>query len=133
MTSTYFATNSDAKTIVFPSTISTNPFTTRFSNCWKTDSRFKLLINITDFIGLEISLVPQVEQVFVSHNRASLEYRVLTIVNERDADLRKSIYARERVILEEYPHLNFDFHIVARRNRDLNNIVTPSGTLVFKR
>ena len=84
-----------------------------------------------DFIGLELSLVPGVERVYVERDDYGKEYRVLTVVNERDPEMRAKVYAREQAILDAYPHLDFDFHILARMNRHINDVVGGAGNLAY--
>jgi len=86
-----------------------------------------------DFIGLELSLVPQVEKVYVACLDAGKEIRVLTIVNERDADARAQIYRREQAIMAELKYSDFDFQIVSRENRCLAEVFNPVGELAYKR
>jgi len=73
-----------------------------------------------------------VESVFVERGNGK-ELRVLSIVNERDPAIRATIYAREQAIIDAYPDLVFDFNIIARRNRDLKDVVTEAGKLAFQR
>jgi len=99
---------------------------------WKNDSKITMFVNPEVFIGLELSLVPEVESVFVERGNGK-ELRVLSIVNERDPAIRATIYAREQAIIHAYPDLVFDFNIIARRNRDLKDVVTEAGKLAFQR
>ncbi len=84
-------------------------------------------------IRLEMSLVPEVESVFVEPAPRKDGYHVFTIVNERNPDVRAKIYGREQAIMDEYKNLGFDFRIIARRNRDLADIITGLGAPVFTR
>lgn len=99
---------------------------------WKSDS-VKLLISLEAFIGFELSLVPEVERVFVGREENGNEFRVIAVINDRDPNVRAKVYAREQAIIEEYPNLDFDFHIIARMNRNLKDIVTRMGKLAFER
>ena len=40
---------------------------------------------------------------------------VWTFIKERDKELRRSIYARERALMSQYPGLVFNFHVAALR------------------
>jgi hypothetical protein len=93
----------------------------------------KLLMNPETFVGLELSLVPQVEAVYVIRVGSATELKVTSVTNERDPEVRSKVYAREQAIIDAYPNLNFDFNVIARRNRDLDEVFTQTGTLAFKR
>jgi len=96
-------------------------------------TKSKMVFRPKDFIGLELSLVPQVEKVYVACLDAGKEIRVLTIVNERDADARAQIYRREQAIMAELKYSDFDFQIVSRENRCLAEVFNPVGELAYKR
>ncbi|HEX3968838.1 MAG TPA: hypothetical protein VHW70_12800 [Edaphobacter sp.] len=74
-----------------------------------------------DFIWLELSLVDAVERVFVAREHSL--FRVLTVVNERSPELRKRVHERERAIIDAHPQSEFDFHILARDNHHLHDVV----------
>jgi hypothetical protein len=99
----------------------------------RSQSNSKLVMNSKLFIGLELSLVPQVERVFVDCLDQGKEFRVWTVVNERDPQVRAQIYKREQAIMGELTHANFDFQIIARENRCLSEIMNPAGELAYKR
>src|SRR5208282_6570412 len=66
------------------------------------DSRSKLVFSFETFIGLELSLVPQVETIFVrSDSETGKGYTVITVINERDPQVRALVYAREQAIMDE--------------------------------
>lgn len=98
------------------------------------DSRSKFVFSFETFIGMELSLVPQVEAVFVQCDRENgREYTVASIINERDPSIRSQIYARERAIMDEAPTIDFSFRVISRMNRDLSQLVDTVGRLVFQR
>lgn len=92
-----------------------------------------LLISVEAFVWRELSLVPEVERVCVEREENGNEYRVISIVNERDAAVRKKIYAREQAIMDSYPILAFDFHVASRMGRDAKEIVYGMGNKTFER
>jgi hypothetical protein len=96
-------------------------------------SNSKLLITVEAFVWRELSLVPEVERVCVEREENGTDYRVITIVNERDRAVRAKIYAREQAIMDENPRLNFDFHIATRMNRNIDEIVYGVGNQSFER
>ena len=98
---------------------------------WKND-RLKPMVNVDTFIGLELSLVAEVERVFVDQ-KGPREYHALSVINERDPEIRKRIYRREQAIIDAHPNLTFDFDIVCRLDRALEDITGDCGKLAFKR
>jgi hypothetical protein len=74
-----------------------------------------------DFVWLELSMVKEVERVFVE--RRGDAFQVIIVVNDRSPELRKRIFARERSIIDELSHYEFDFDILTRLNHDLNDLV----------
>jgi hypothetical protein len=93
----------------------------------------KFRINPEDLIRLEMSFVAEVESVFVESAPRRAGFHVFTIVNERNPDVRSQIYRREQAIMDEFKNLEFDFRIIARRNRDIKDIITGLGEPVFSR
>jgi hypothetical protein len=102
-------------------------------NLWQPSTKTKQIMRPGDFIGLELSLVPKVEKVFVDSIDNGKEFRVLTVVNDRDHTVRADIYRREQAIMSEMKHSDFDFQIIVRENRCLAEIMNPAGVLAFKR
>jgi hypothetical protein len=99
----------------------------------RSQSYTKFSINPEELIRLEMSFVADVESVFVEPAPRRAGFHVFTIVNERNPDVRAKIYKREQAIMDEFKNLEFDFRIIARRNRDLRDIVTGLGEPVFTR
>lgn len=81
---------------------------------------------------IELSLVPEVERVFIDREGDG-EFRVISVVNKRDAEVRDRVYDREEAIMQAYPGLNFDFHVIARMGRKLEDVITKAGKLTFER
>ena len=86
---------------------------------------------VEDFIGYELIMIPEVEYVFVEKD-VDESYVVSTIVNERDFEVRSRIYDRELAIFDAHPGIEFEFNVISRRNRPLEQIIT-SNTKPYKR
>lgn len=86
-----------------------------------------------DLIRLQMASVPEVEAVFVEAAPRRTGFHVFTIVNERNPEIRAKIYKREQAIMDQHKNLEFDFRIIARRNRDLAELVTGLGEPVYAR
>lgn len=85
------------------------------------------------FIGLELSLVPEVETVFVELVPKRKMVRVITIINERDPAIRERVYKREQFVIDAFPNLDFTFRVIARMNRDLSEVVERIGDIAYQR
>ncbi|PYT82879.1 MAG: hypothetical protein DMG40_04430 [Acidobacteria bacterium] len=90
------------------------------------------IFSIEACLQIELSLVPEIEAVIVERN-ADGEFRVISVVNERDAAIRDKVYAREEEIMAIYPGVRFDFHVLARMNRRLDDLISKVGKIVFER
>lgn len=68
------------------------------------------------YIASFFTEVPEVESVYVAgREMGSLE--VINVVNDEDHTVYRRIIARENALLGALPEVDFDFHVMARRNR----------------
>ena len=105
------------------------------SNQWVRlwSEKTRLLMSPSNFIGCELSLVPEVEAVYVESSESTKNFRILTVVDKRDPEVRAKVYARERAIIDEFSAFEFDFHIISRMGRDLRQVINETGKIAFKR
>ncbi len=97
-------------------------------------SKYGMLRNIEDYVGMELSLVPKVETVFVSTDSDDgKEYTVISVINERDPEVRAQVYAREKAIMDLAPGIAFNFRVISRMNRKLADVIDSAGKLAFQR
>jgi hypothetical protein len=95
---------------------------------WPNDLYQRWAYDVNAFIGHELTLVPEVENVFVSEeDNEGKVLRVTVVVDARDPDVRAAIYKREQAIMDELKNLDFDFHIIAREGRPLDVLITDAG------
>jgi hypothetical protein len=80
------------------------------------------IVRPEDFIWLELSMVPEVERVFVE--RRGEAFQVMTVVNDRSPELRRRIFAREKAVIDELQQYDFDFDILTRMNHSLEDLVS---------
>ncbi|MGH9691585.1 MAG: hypothetical protein ACRD4C_10970, partial [Candidatus Acidiferrales bacterium] len=92
----------------------------------------KPIFGVETCIRLELSLVPEVETIFVERAGEG-DYKIISVVNQRDAAVRERVYAREFEIMGAYPNMKFDFHVLARMNRRLEDVITMAHKVVFAR
>jgi len=84
-------------------------------------------------IGMELSFVPEVDFVFANCEQSGKEFRVITVIDEINSAVENKIYEREEAIMDALPSADFEFRILARHNRDLSEVMTDGGKLVFNR
>lgn len=87
------------------------------------------LHNIENYIGQEIASIEEVEYVFCVVEEDFLDIR--TVINHLDRKVRGKIYKVELRLLKQFLDLSFDFHVIARENRDVNEIVPASAKRIF--
>lgn len=92
------------------------------------------LLSFEYFVGMEFSMVPEVESVFVESDKENGKaYHVISIINARDPEVRAKVYLREQAIMDEFPGVDFNFRVICRMNRNLSDVVNQVGTLAFQR
>lgn len=94
------ATSSSVRSINFPDLVPSRSETVRNEAQVSQVARSKYFVQVDNFIWLELSLIAEIEHVFVTKKENI--FKVLTIVDEHSAALRKKIYAREAAIIDEY-------------------------------
>jgi hypothetical protein len=90
------------------------------------------IFSVETFARMELSLIPEVERIYFDRE-ADNEFRIISVVNKRDAGIRDKVYAREEEIMNAYPGLNFDFHVMARMDRKIEDVITKAGKVIFER
>lgn len=102
----------------------------------KTGPQIKFLNNmifsVETCIQLELSLEKEIEAVYIDRESDG-NYKVISVVNERNPEIRDRVYQREEAIMEAYPTMRFDFHVLARMNRKLEDVITKANKVIFER
>jgi hypothetical protein len=91
----------------------------------------RLVVRPEDFIWLELSIVPEVERVFVE--RHGTDFSVVTVVNDRDPALRRRIYEREKAIIDTLADYQFNFGLLTRMNHDIKELIAGSEKPAYVR
>jgi len=82
------------------------------------------------FIAKSISQVPEVEYILLS--KIDNHYEIWTVINKLDREVREKIYDLEYNILEHFSNIYFDFHVICRDDRNINEIF-PTNAIIFYR
>ncbi|HML18815.1 MAG TPA: hypothetical protein VK419_17410 [Bryobacteraceae bacterium] len=89
-------------------------------------------LSLKNFLGQEMSLVPEVEAVYVSAENRTLH--VWIVVDEFERRTREKIYERETAIIDEFGAYDFGFNILSRRGRNLVSVINdPTLDVAFVR
>lgn len=78
-----------------------------------------------------LTATPAVEAVMA--RRAGNQYAIWTVVDRVDEQTREFIYWQEWALMEQYPDLNFDFHLLERHSRPLETLITITDIDLFMR
>ena len=86
--------------------------------------------NLEVIIAKNISENPEVEYIILS--KKDHYYQIWTVINKLDRKVRDSIYDIEYNILENFREIYFDFHVVCREDRRIDDIL-PRNAIIFYR
>ena len=87
--------------------------------------------NLENFIAERFGAISLAEFVFLSIEKDSID--IWTIINKLDRKVREKIYEIEYEILGKFKEFQFDFHVMCRDDRNIEE-VRPSGSkMIFKK
>ena len=86
---------------------------------------------IETFVAERFLAIPSVEYVFLLSEGNSLD--VWTVINNLDRDGRQKIYDVEYDILGFLPTFDFDFHVVCRNDRNIEDIRPSNVKMIFSK
>lgn len=86
-----------------------------------------------DIIGIELSLVPEVQCVFVDREEDARSFRVTALLKNSNPEIRNRVYDRELEIIDQLPYADISFHLFELRGRKSSDIMTDGGKIVFQR
>ena len=87
--------------------------------------------SLNEFIAFELSLVQEVEYVYTAYRNRI--FYVWVVLYQFEQEVRERIYEREKAIIDEFSEFEFDFYIIARTDRDPNELISESLTLAYER
>jgi len=91
---------------------------------WNSDS-------IENIISERFFKIPEVEGIFFSMENDLIEVR--TVINKYDKDIAKTIYIAECDIIETFGDYFFDFLIIYRDDRKIDDICPSESIIIFRR
>lgn len=87
----------------------------------------ELRLSLHRFIGEFMSVAPGVERVLISTDESAI--RVWSIVNNLPPNGVHHIYACENVLLDRFPQIPLDFHVVDRRDAPAEGLIPGAETV----
>ncbi len=79
----------------------------------------------------KLTEIPEIEYIYSVQDDDII--RVWSIINRHNKAIKKRIYDREYDILDKLPIISFDFHVLVRENRPVNEMAPTGAELVFQR
>ncbi len=79
----------------------------------------------------ELTEIPEIEYIYSVQDNDIV--RVWSIINNHNKAIKKSIYDREYNILDKLPVISFDFHVLVREDRPVNEMAPTGAKLIFRR
>jgi hypothetical protein len=86
---------------------------------------------LENFIAEKFFIIPEVEYVFLSLENDSID--IWTVINKLDRKVRNKIHDVEYDILGIINNFHFDFHVICRNDRNINEIYPSDAKMVFQK
>jgi hypothetical protein len=86
---------------------------------------------LENFLAERFFSIPEVEYVFLSIEKDSMD--IWTVINKLDREIRKKIYDVEYDILDIIKGFEFDFHVICRNNRTIEELYPSNARMIFQR
>jgi len=86
---------------------------------------------LENFIAEKFFIIPEVEYVFLSLENDSIN--IWTVINRLDREVRKNIYDVEYDILEILKDFQFDFHVICRNDRNIEEFYPSNARMIFQK
>ncbi|MFH1596101.1 MAG: hypothetical protein ABIG94_07005 [Pseudomonadota bacterium] len=86
---------------------------------------------VESFIARMVSKVPEVEYILLS--KTDNYYEIWTVINRLDRKVREDIYDIEFFVLKSLNGLYFDFHVLCRNDRNINEMFSSRIKTIFRR
>lgn len=90
-----------------------------------------LSADVTDSVAFDIGYsVPEVQAIFAQFSPEDRVMRVWSVVPEFDNRVYRSIYAKEKQIINQFAGVEFDFNVIPSNGKDPRTIVCDSGVVL---
>jgi len=86
---------------------------------------------LENFVAEKFIAIPGVEYVLLSLENDSVE--IWTVINKLDREIRKKIYDVEYDILGIISNFHFDFHVICRNDRGIEDLYPSNAKMIFQK
>ena len=86
---------------------------------------------LENYIADEISEINEVEYIFVGKRNNIIDVSI--IINKLDRTVRDRIYDIEYSMIGRFRNNYFDFHIICRDDRDINELFSSKAIMIYRR
>jgi hypothetical protein len=86
---------------------------------------------LENYIADEISKIKEVEYIFVGKDNNIIDVSI--IINKLDRVVRDRIYDIEYSIIGRFRDNYFDFHVICRNDRNINELFSSKAIMIYRR
>lgn len=86
---------------------------------------------IENIIAQRLSEINEIEYVFLSLKNNLID--IWTVINSLDRNVREKIYNIEYDILKTFKEFQFDFHVICRDNRNIEEVYPSNTKMVYNK
>jgi|APFre7841882630_1041343.scaffolds.fasta_scaffold13533_3 hypothetical protein len=95
------------------------------------DSIDTLTNRLESFLAEKLIAIPGVEYVFLSLENDSID--IWTVISKLDREIRAKIYDVEYDILDIIKGFQFDFHVICRNDRSIEDLYPSNTKMIFQK
>ena len=86
---------------------------------------------LENYIADEISEINEVEYIFIGKKNNIIDVSI--IINKLDRAVRDRIYDIEYSMIGRFRNNYFDFHVICRNDRDINELFSSKAIMIYRR
>jgi hypothetical protein len=86
---------------------------------------------LESFLAEKLIAIPGVEYVFLSLENDSID--IWTVISKLDREIRAKIYDVEYDILDIIKGFQFDFHVICRNDRSIEDLYPSNTKMIFQK
>ncbi len=98
---------------------------------FSTDSSGDIMKTMQRVFIEKLTEIPEIEYIYSAQDNDII--RVWSIINRHSKAIKKRIYDREYDILDKFSVISFDFQVLVREDRPVNEMAPTGADLVFQR
>lgn len=95
------------------------------------ETRTKTTDSLNHYIAERMAELPEVQRVYSKHEQKV--FYTWVVITERDQEVQRAIYAREKQIIKRFPEFGFDFYVIYQSGADADSLVSDDVELVYSK